>query len=53
MIWGRHDLATPLRVAELASARQGWRLHVIDDCGDDPPVERPDDLLRWLHGSIG
>jgi pimeloyl-ACP methyl ester carboxylesterase len=53
LIWGRHDMATPLRVAELASARYGWPLHVIDDCGDDPPVEQPDAFLRWLHGAIG
>ena len=41
LIWGRHDLATPLRVAEAASARYGWPLHVIEDAADDPPVERP------------
>lgn len=53
LLWGRHDMATPLRVAELASARYGWRLHVIDDCGDDPPVEKPDVFLGWLRGAIG
>ena len=53
LVWGRHDLATPLRVAELASERHGWRLHVIDDCGDDPPVEQPEAFLRCLHGAIG
>ena len=38
LIWGRHDLATPLTVAEAASARYGWPLHVIEDAGDDAPI---------------
>lgn len=52
LVWGRHDLATPLRVAELASARYRWRLHVIDDCGDDPAVERPEAFLACLREAI-
>jgi pimeloyl-ACP methyl ester carboxylesterase len=48
LIWGRHDLATPLAVASAASARFGWPLHVIDDCGDDPAIERPDAFLLAL-----
>jgi hypothetical protein len=32
-----------------ASARFGWPLHVIENCNDDPPVERPDALLQMLH----
>ena len=31
LIWGRHDLATPLRVAESASRALGWSLSVIED----------------------
>lgn len=42
LIWGREDLATPLAVAEAASARYGWPLHVIDGAGDDPGMERPE-----------
>ena len=38
LIWGRHDLATPLPVAQAASARHGWPLQVIDDAADDPAV---------------
>jgi pimeloyl-ACP methyl ester carboxylesterase len=49
LIWGRHDLATPLAVAEAASARYGWSLHVIDACNDDPPVEQPEALLHSLR----
>jgi len=49
LIWGRHDRASPLSVAEAASARFGWPLHVIETCNDDPPVERPEALLRTLR----
>jgi FAD/FMN-containing dehydrogenase len=48
LVWGRHDLATPLAVAEAASARYGWPLHVIEDCADDPPIEQPAALVRAL-----
>jgi FAD/FMN-containing dehydrogenase/pimeloyl-ACP methyl ester carboxylesterase len=48
LVWGRHDLATPLAVAEAASVRHGWPLHVIDDCADDPPIEQPAALVRAL-----
>jgi pimeloyl-ACP methyl ester carboxylesterase len=52
LIWGRHDRATPLSAAEEASRRYGWPLHVIDDCNDDPPIERPEALLRVLRGVL-
>jgi pimeloyl-ACP methyl ester carboxylesterase len=52
LIWGRHDLATPLRVAEQAAARHGWPLHVIDDAGDDPVLDRPDEFLHALRAAI-
>jgi pimeloyl-ACP methyl ester carboxylesterase len=48
LIWGREDLAIPLAVAEDASDRYGWSLRVIDGCADDPPVERPEELLSVL-----
>jgi pimeloyl-ACP methyl ester carboxylesterase len=41
LIWGRHDLATPLRVAEAVATRTGWPLHVIEDAGDDPALDQP------------
>jgi pimeloyl-ACP methyl ester carboxylesterase len=53
LIWGRHDLATPLHVAEDASARYGWPLHVIEDAGDDPPLDRPDAFLEALRAATG
>jgi pimeloyl-ACP methyl ester carboxylesterase len=49
LIWGRHDRATPLAVAEAAAARYGWPLHVIENANDDPPVEQPEALLRALR----
>ena len=49
LVWGKHDLATPLAVAEDASARYGWPLHVIDGAADDPTIEQPDAFLRVLN----
>lgn len=49
LIWGRHDLATPLAVAEAASRRYGWPLEVIENASDDPPVEQPEAVLRSLR----
>jgi pimeloyl-ACP methyl ester carboxylesterase len=53
LIWGRHDRATPLSVAETASASYEWPLHVIDDANDDPPIEQPEALLRVLRLVLG
>ena len=53
LIWGRHDLATPLRIAEAASARYGWPLHVIEDAADDPPIEQPEAFLTALRAALG
>jgi pimeloyl-ACP methyl ester carboxylesterase len=52
LIWGRHDMATPLRAAEAASARYGWPLHVIEDAADDPPMEQPEAFLRALQAAL-
>jgi pimeloyl-ACP methyl ester carboxylesterase len=49
LIWGRQDRANRLRIAEAASARYGWPLHVIERCADDPPRDQPDAFLRALH----
>jgi pimeloyl-ACP methyl ester carboxylesterase len=53
LIWGRQDLQVRLRVAEAASARHGWPLHVIENAGDDPPLEQPEAFLRALHPALG
>jgi pimeloyl-ACP methyl ester carboxylesterase len=52
LIWGRHDRANRLRIAEDASARYGWPLHVIEDCADDPPRDEPEQFLSALHASL-
>jgi pimeloyl-ACP methyl ester carboxylesterase len=51
LIWGRHDRALRLRIAEVASARYGWPLHVIEDCADDPPRDQPEAFLRALRAA--
>jgi pimeloyl-ACP methyl ester carboxylesterase len=53
LIWGRHDLATPLRVAEAASARYGWPLHVIELAADDPAMEQPEAFMKALRVALG
>jgi pimeloyl-ACP methyl ester carboxylesterase len=53
LIWGRQDLQVPLQVAEAASVRHGWPLHVIEHAGDDPAFEQPRAFLRTLHLVLG
>jgi pimeloyl-ACP methyl ester carboxylesterase len=52
LIWGREDLQVRVRVAEAASARHGWPLHVIDGAAGDPAIERPKAFLRALRASL-
>ena len=52
LIWGRHDPAVDVAVAEAASARYGWPLRVIEDCGADPNLERPDALHDALRSVL-
>ncbi len=52
LIWGRHDLASPLRIAEAASERYGWPLHVIENAADDPPIEQPEAFLDALRRAV-
>lgn len=52
LIWGRHDPQAGLGVAEAASARYGWPLHVIEDSGVDPYVEQPDAFLDALRREL-
>ncbi len=52
LIWGRHDRAVPLAVAEEARDRYGWPLHVVDDAADDAPVERPDAFVAALRACL-
>ena len=52
MIWGRGDRAIRLGIAERASARYGWPLHVIEAAGDDPKLERPQAFLDTLYKAL-
>jgi pimeloyl-ACP methyl ester carboxylesterase len=53
LIWGRHDLATPLTVARAASAHHGWQLGVVESAADDPPIEQPAAFLAALRRALG
>jgi pimeloyl-ACP methyl ester carboxylesterase len=52
LIWGRQDPVNRLRVAEAASERYGWPLHVIEDAGDDVTIEQPVQFLRALDDAL-
>jgi pimeloyl-ACP methyl ester carboxylesterase len=52
LIWGRHDPAMRVRIAEAASTSYGWPLQVIEDAGDDPPVEQPEAFMEALRPSL-
>jgi pimeloyl-ACP methyl ester carboxylesterase len=52
LIWGRHDLATPLAVAQATGSRYGWALKVIEDCADDPPLEQPEAFCAALRNAF-
>jgi 2-hydroxymuconate-semialdehyde hydrolase len=49
LVWGRADRMVRLRIAELASARFGWPLQVIEDAGHVPMVEQPESFMRALR----
>jgi pimeloyl-ACP methyl ester carboxylesterase len=53
LIWGRHDRQVRLGLAEAASARYGWPLHVIEQAADDPAVEQPEAFLQAVRGALG
>jgi pimeloyl-ACP methyl ester carboxylesterase len=52
LIWGRQDPVNRLRVAEAASERYDWPLHVIEEAGDDAPIEQPEQFLRALGKAL-
>lgn len=52
LVWGRHDRATPLGIAEAASERYDWPLEVIEKAGDEPPFEQPEAFFRVLNGLL-
>jgi pimeloyl-ACP methyl ester carboxylesterase len=52
LIWGRHDLATRVGVAEAAASRYGWPLQIIEGAADDPPLEQPDAFVEALRAAL-
>ncbi len=40
------------RTAKRASARFGWPLYPIDECGHGPHIERPDAFLMALRAAM-
>jgi pimeloyl-ACP methyl ester carboxylesterase len=52
LIWGRHDRGVRLNVAEVASERYGWPLHVIEGARDDPAIEQPQAFLEALRTAL-
>ncbi len=52
LIWGRQDRMIPPRIAELASSKFGWPLHVIDGAGHVPHIEQPEAFLRALGAAF-
>jgi pimeloyl-ACP methyl ester carboxylesterase len=52
MLWGRHDLQVRVAVAQAASRRFGWPLHVVEDCRDDPCWERPEEAVAALRAAL-
>ena len=51
LIWGRHDRALRLRIAERASSVR-WPLHVIDAADDDSARDQPGAFLRALRSAL-
>ncbi len=52
LIWGRHDLATSLSIAQAASRKYGWPLQVNEGGADDPPIVQPEAFLGALHAAL-
>lgn len=52
LIWGRHDRANKLHIAESASKRYGWPLHIIEEARDDPKLERPEAFVNVLNSIL-
>ena len=51
LVWGRHDMVTPLDVAEAASATYGWPLRIVEDAADDPALECPEEFLDLVRAA--
>lgn len=52
LIWGRHDKANKLHIAEAARENYGWPLYVIEEARDDPKLERPEAFVNALYSAL-
>lgn len=52
LIWGRHDKANKLKIAEAASKKYGWPLQIVEKTRDDPKLERPEAFVNALYNII-
>ncbi|MDN3669390.1 alpha/beta hydrolase [Echinicola jeungdonensis] len=52
LIWGRHDKANKLKVAQKASEKYGWPLQIIEETRDDPKLERPEEFAHAIQVAI-
>ena len=52
LIWGRHDRANRVRIAQRASARHGWPLHVIEMAADDPARDQPEAFISAMQSAL-
>jgi 2-hydroxymuconate-semialdehyde hydrolase len=53
LVWGRHDRMVPAGLAEGASNRLGWPLHLIDGAAHAPHIEQPERFVRALSAVLG
>jgi pimeloyl-ACP methyl ester carboxylesterase len=52
LLWGRHDRMTPLPLAEAASTRLAWPLHVVDEAAHVPHIEQPHGFVERLTDAL-
>lgn len=52
LLWGAHDRFVPLGIAQRASSRLGWPLHVIGDTGHAAHLEHPEAWVNALEEAM-
>jgi pimeloyl-ACP methyl ester carboxylesterase len=52
LLWARHDRFVDVGLAEGASNRLGWPLHVVERAGHVPHIEQPDAFLGALENAL-